>query len=192
MRELLHPDTYRRTLDGGAYSGDTASELLSLAPSMTEIVAIEPDRRNCKRLLRYAETERRVTPIPAALLDRVGEIEFAVSGNRNATLGAGSYGAKRESIPTVTVDSIGGRFDYIKLDVEGAEREALFGAKETIARYRPELLVSLYHRSEDLFALPLLMKTLCEGYDFYLRRNECLPAWELHLLAIPCEKGGRL
>lgn len=192
MRELLHPDTYRRTLDGGAYSGDTASELLSLAPQISEIVAVEPDRRNFKKLSRYAEGECRVTPISAALYSSVGELAFAVSGNRNATLGAGSYGAKRESIPTVTVDSIGGRFDYIKLDVEGAEAEALFGAKETIARYRPELLVSLYHRSEDVFALPLLMKTLCDGYDFYLRRNECLPAWELHLLAIPCEKGKRL
>ena len=191
MRELLHPETYLRTLDGGAYSGDTAAELLSLAPNIDEIVAIEPDRRNYKRLLRYAETERRVTPMQAALYDTVGEIEFSVSGNRNATLGAGSYGAKRESISTVTVDSIGGHIHFIKLDVEGAEREALLGAKETIRRERPELLVSLYHRSEDVFALPLLMKTLCDGYDFYLRRNECLPAWELHLLAIPQEKGKR-
>ena len=190
MRELLHPERYRRTLDGGAYSGDTAAELLSLAPCLSEIVCLEPDRRNFRRLSRYAEGERRVTPIHAALLDRVGECELSVSGNRNATIGVGSFGAKRESVASVSIDSIGGRFDFIKLDVEGAERPALLGATKTIARYRPELLVSAYHRSEDLFALPLLLAELCDEYDFYLRRNECLPAWEVHLLAIPREKGG--
>jgi FkbM family methyltransferase len=189
MRELLSPARYRRTLDGGAYSGDTAQDLLRLAPHLREIVAIEPDRRNFRRLSRFAEEEQRVTPINAALLNSVGEIEFSVSGNRNATLGVGSHGAKRELVPTLTVDSLPGTFDFIKLDVEGAEKEALLGAKETILRDRPELLVSLYHRSEDLFVLPLLLHELCDQYDFYLRRNECLPAWELHLLAIPCEKG---
>ena len=187
MRELLHPERYRRTLDGGAYSGDTASALLDLSDSIEEIVAVEPDRRNFKRLLRYAEGEGRATvrPVSAALLDRVDELALSVSGNRNATLGPGSYGAKRELVPTVTVDSLGGRFDFIKLDVEGAEREVLLGARETIRRDRPELLISLYHRSEDIFALPLLARELCDQYDFYLRRNECLPAWELHMLAVP-------
>ena len=192
MRELLHPETYFRTLDGGAYSGDTAAALLAAARSIREIVALEPDPKNLKRLLRYAETEPRVKPLWAALLDRVGETELAVSGNRNATVGRGSFGARRETVPSVSVDSIGGRFDFIKLDVEGAERQALLGARETIARYRPELLVSAYHRSEDVFALPLLLRELTEEYDFYFRRNECLPAWELHLLAVPREKGSRL
>ncbi len=192
MRELLHPEKYRRTLDGGAYSGDTAAELLSVAPNASEVVCLEPDRRNFRRLSRYAEVEGRVTPIHAALFDRVGESEMSVSGNRNASLGCGSFGAKREPVSTVSVDSIGGRFDFIKFDIEGAEKEALLGARETISRYRPELLVSVYHRSEDVFALPLLLRELCDGYDFYFRRNECLPAWELHLLAIPKEKGSRL
>ena len=191
MRELLHPEAYRRTLDGGAYSGDTAKELLSLSPAIEEIVALEPDRKNYKRLVRYAETEPRVNAICAALLDADGEIEFSVSGNRNATLGAGSHGAKRELVRTLRIDSLPGRFDFIKLDVEGAEMQALLGARETILRDRPELLVSLYHRSEDVFALPLLLSEICDQYDFYLRRNECLPAWELHLLAIPREKGNR-
>ena len=186
---ILHPDGYRRALDGGAYSGDTASALLDVAPNLLEIVAVEPDRRNYKRLCRYAEgeTRARVTPMHAALLDGVGEALFSVSGNRNATLGAGSYGAKQESVPTVSVDSVGAGFDFIKLDVEGAERDALLGAVKTVAECRPELLVSVYHRSEDLFALPHLLSELCPDYRFYLRRDECLPAWERNLLAVPCE-----
>lgn len=187
---ILHPERYKRTLDGGAYRGDTAEKLLSVAKGVREIVAFEPDPRTFRHLAAYAEREQRcrVRAISAALSDRVGEASFSVSGNRNATLAAGgSFGAQRRTVPTVTVDSIGGELDYLKLDVEGAERQALLGAEETIAKHRPELLISLYHRSEDLFALPLLAASLCPGYRFFLRRNECIPAWELDLLAVPEE-----
>lgn len=187
LSDILHYGSYRIALDGGAYSGDTASALLDSAPSVREIVALEPDRRTFRRLCRYAEGERRatVTPIRAALCGEVGTRLFSVSGNRNSTLGVGSYESSRETVEAVTVDSLALDLDYIKLDVEGAEREALLGARETIHRCRPELLVSVYHRSEDIFALPLLLRELCPDYDFYLRRNECLPAWELNLLAVP-------
>ena len=51
------------------------------------------------------------------------------------------------------------------MDVEGAEREALWGACQTIARYNPRLMVALYHRNEDLFELPLLVHKLNSKYS---------------------------
>ena len=39
-------------------------------------------------------------------------------------------------------------------DVEGAEKEAILGSLETIEKHRPALMISLYHRSEDIFSLP--------------------------------------
>ena len=79
--------------------------------------------------------------------------------------------------------------DYVKYDVEGAEREALLGSAALIRRHRPELLVSAYHRSEDLLILPPLLRELCgDGYRFYLRRFPYLPAWDLNLYAIPDER----
>ena len=192
LSDILHYGRYRTALDGGAYSGDTAAALLDRAASLRELLALEPDRRTFRRLSRYAEGERRarVIPICAALCDEVGSRTFSVSGNRNSTLGVGSFESSRETVGTLTVDSLDRDLDYIKLDVEGAEREALLGARKTILRCRPELLVSVYHRSEDIFALPLLLRELCPDYDFYLRRDECVPAWELNLLAVP--KGGSL
>lgn len=46
---------------------------------------------------------------------------------------------------------------YLKMDVEGAEREAIAGARQTIERERPKLNIAAYHRSEDFFELPLLI-----------------------------------
>ena len=75
--------------------------------------------------------------------------------------------------------------DYVKYDVEGAETEALLGSRDTIRRHSPALLVSAYHRSADLFRLPLLVHDLNPAYKLYLRRMAGVPAWDINLYAVP-------
>ena len=76
----------------------------------------------------------------------------------------------------------GARVDYIKYDVEGSEREALDGSIQTLTAHAPTLLVSLYHRSEDLFILPLHIQKIAPHYNgFYLRRMAGVPAWDINL-----------
>ena len=65
-----------------------------------------------------------------------------------------------------------------------AEKEAIEGALETIEKHRPALMISLYHRSEDIFEIPLYISENYPQYDLYLRRTECLPAWEINLCAV--------
>src|SRR5207253_3138935 len=60
------------------------------------------------------------------------------------------------------------RIDFIKMDIEGAELPALQGAAETLRRWRPRLAISLYHRQEDIFTIPLYLKSLELDYAFYL------------------------
>ena len=69
----------------------------------------------------------------------------------------------------------------LKLDVEGAERAALEGARLTLEAERPALAVALYHRTADIFALPLLLAGYYPEGGFRLRRARCLPGWELTL-----------
>ena len=76
----------------------------------------------------------------------------------------------------------GAKVDYIKYDVEGAEREALIGSTQTILAHHPTLMVSLYHRNEDIFDLPILIHERFPQYKkFYLRRLKGVPAWDLNL-----------
>ena len=83
------------------------------------------------------------------------------------------------------IDSIDGeKIDYIKYDVEGAEAEALQGSERTILRDKPSLLVSLYHRSRDIFELTNELAAKYPFYKMYLRRLKCLPAWEIDLILI--------
>ena len=71
----------------------------------------------------------------------------------------------------------------IKMDVEGAEREAICGAAQTIRRYHPRLNIAAYHRGADFFQLPLLVHGLCPSYRLYLRHHPYVPAWDTNLYA---------
>ena len=186
IRNCLHPNDYRFCVDLGAYVGDTAEMMVKLFPLLQRVDAWEPDPKTFKKLERYAETEPRVNPLMSASLDYTGSVDFAVSGNRNAGIDAPG---KVAAVPCTAPDDlyIQNPPDFIKIDVEGAERPTLLGAQQTIRRHRPDLLISLYHRSEDLFDLPLLLHQICPDYRMYLRRDKGVPAWDI-VLAATCRQ----
>ena len=184
MRELLHLDDYKVAVDAGAYDGDTACELVELCPHIERIYAFEPDRRNFRKLCAYAEGEGRVLPINAAVWKESATLVFDDSGNRNAGVDDGTARRKAE-VKALAVDDVRGdeRIDYIKYDVEGSEREAIEGSARIIREQKPDLLISLYHRTEDLHELILQVKELCPEYRLYVRRYPYIPAWDLNLYA---------
>ncbi|MBQ4116239.1 MAG: FkbM family methyltransferase [Clostridia bacterium] len=181
---LLSPDSYKICVDCGAYNGDTAKEMIFRCKNVSKIFALEPDKRNFKKLSAFAETDERLIPINAASWNENTVLNFDSSGNRNAN--PFSLNSKKTvEIEAKTVDGIcNNTADYIKYDVEGAERQALLGSKDTIANCSPDLLVSVYHRNQDLFDLPLLINELNPNYKLYLRKFKYVPAWDLNLYAI--------
>ncbi|MBQ9784136.1 MAG: FkbM family methyltransferase [Clostridia bacterium] len=192
-REIVCPTEIGAAADLGAYNGDTVRELIEKSgDNVQKIYAVEPDARNHKKLAAYAEEETRccVIPVHAGAWSESTTLTFDKSGNRNASFGKNrsqvlaSRPIKTVEIPAEPLDRIlnGARVDYVKYDVEGSEKEALIGSCETIQKHTPTLLVSLYHRSEDLFALPLMIRSLFPAYNrYYLRRVRGIPAWDLNL-----------
>lgn len=59
---------------------------------------------------------------------------------------------------------------FIKMDIEGAEIEAIRGAENVIRRCKPKLAISVYHKRNDMFEIPLLLHQMYPGYKFYLRQ----------------------
>lgn len=57
--------------------------------------------------------------------------------------------------------------DYIKMDIEGYEKEALLGAASYLRDRETILAISAYHRPDDFFAIPLCIQELCGGYGFF-------------------------
>ena len=211
-RHILHAEEFLTAADLGAYNGDSIRDLRQYAPDLREVIAMEPDRRNFRKLTEYATALREagdsltVHPVQAGAWSHTATLTFHGSGNRNAGLtdtpaeAKGSilpstadnpYFGKTAEVPVTALDTVeeeifGGHahMDYIKYDVEGAEAEALLGSRRIIERDAPALLVSAYHRSADLFRLPLLVHELNPDYKLYLRRMAGVPAWDINLYAI--------
>ena len=78
------------------------------------------------------------------------------------------------------------RLDFVKMDIEGAELDALLGARETLKRFQPQLAIAIYHRAEDLYQIPNFIESLNLGYQFYLK-HPTAAGFETVLLAC-CEK----
>jgi hypothetical protein len=70
------------------------------------------------------------------------------------------------------------------MDIEGAELDALLGARQMIKEHTPILAICLYHAQEHLWKIPLLIQSFSDQYSFYLRRysDEC---WETVCYAVP-------
>ncbi len=190
MYALLMKRDIRAYIDAGAYNGDTLREALHYFNGLRAAVLFEPDRKNFKKLSVFVENinDIDILALNVATWSECRDGEFSVSGNRNSSVSATpSYENKNEKIELKTIDSLKLPFvDYIKYDVEGAEYEALVGSAETIDKCHPVLLISLYHKSRDLFFLINYMKEIYGGeYSFFLRRLRSVPAWDINLILIP-------
>ena len=57
------------------------------------------------------------------------------------------------------------------MDIEGAEKQAILGAKSIIQEQNPILALSIYHKPEDFWELPLLIKSINKKCRMYIRHH---------------------
>ena len=81
-----------------------------------------------------------------------------------------------EEAETITIDDFCEeknlqKLDFIKMDIEGAERDALEGARKSIQRFKPKLAISGYHRDDDFFVLSNLILDIEPSYKLYIRHH---------------------
>ena len=211
-KHILHAEDFHTVADLGAYNGDSIRDLRQYTPRLQTVIAFEPDRRNFRKLGEYATALKEagdtlaIYPVQAGAWSETTTLVFQASGNRNAgiadapteaqghilpTTANNPYFGKTAEVPVTSLDTVceevlpaDTHLDYIKYDVEGAEAEALLGSRRIIERDAPALLVSAYHRSADLFRLPLLVHELNPRYKLYLRRMAGVPAWDINLYAV--------
>lgn len=189
MRELIAPHAHEHFVDAGAYNGDTVRELLSYTgEDFGNILALEPDRRNYKKLAAYMEDLGAAARcVPVAAWSEKATLAFAQRSGRQAALSDTGEPIPADSIDNLLEENPAGgasSVTLVKYDVEGAERQALLGSARTIEKHRPRLIVAAYHRVEDMHELIPLVKKLRPDYKIYLRRHPYYPAWDINLYCI--------
>lgn len=168
-------------VDLGAYNGDTVEEFLCQTNNTyNKIYALEPDAKNYKKLVKSIDGLPDIFAFKAAAWECDTTLTFANKAGRQSSLSESGI-----ETPARSVDSIlcGNSCTLLKMDVEGAEKKAILGAKVTIENFSPKLMISLYHRNEDLFELPLLIHEINPNYKLYIRHQLYIPAWETNLYA---------
>lgn len=178
---LLSPKSGEVYVDCGAFIGDTIAAYLRHASDYKRIYAIEPDGRSFKKLSAYLASLERAEGINAPLSDKVESARFVKCGSRGSHISD-----EGEEVRTLSLDSLFADCgaDYVKIDVEGAEAAVIEGARQLISVHRPKLLLSCYHRAEDIFALPLQVLAIRPDYKIHLWHPMYLPPWDASFIFV--------
>ena len=169
--------------DLGAYRGDTLLEVNGIC-ALERAYAFEPDKKSFEKLKTNTDGIKNVSYFNCAVGEKDGLTVFEQSRGRGSAVGK-----KGETIQLKSIDSAlsGERVTYIKFDVEGNEKNALLGAKNTIGKHLPKMKIAAYHRCGDIFSLPILINEISKKYNLYLRHEPSLPDWDTDIFAVPKE-----
>jgi FkbM family methyltransferase len=162
-------------VDCGAFDGDTVRQVISLAPSgFQAIYSIEADATSNEKMSSYIaslpwEIGSKIHMLDCAVGKTQCIVHFAFSGSLTSKMG--SEGREVQCMP---IDDLFPQvpITILKMDIEGAETDALEGARKVIARDRPLLAICIYHTQHDLWTVPLLIRALLPAHCLYLRAYE--------------------
>jgi len=172
-REGAHvaPEIGDVVIDGGGSLGDSALWFAHRVGSAGRVFSFEIEPAH----LTVFNENLSLNPSLAGRVELVTEALHARSGSRTGT-------APTRSIDDFVAARGLDRVDFLKLDIDGAETDALAGAVETLRRFRPRLAIAVHSRPEDLGVTPAHVLGLGLGYRIFL--GQYAPgAWETTLFA---------
>lgn len=133
--------TYGTVVDGGANIGDHTIEYAMMVGERGSVLAFEPNAAAMECLTYNLRNYPQVRFIQSGL----GESKYGARLHRSPNVGA-SHLAKSDDaeISVIALDELNlSELHFMKLDIEGFETFALQGAKDTIARCRPVMLLEV-------------------------------------------------
>jgi FkbM family methyltransferase len=176
VNELTNPHDIVRpgdiVMDCGAHVGVYTYFALRRGASM--VVAIEPDPVNAECYRRNYAGEiaaGRVVLVEKGVWSSAGKLslhESSLNSGSNSVVAGGPGPAV--TIEVTTIDALVNELrlpavNFIKMDIEGSEREALKGAQATLRRSKPRLMLDAYHRPDDPEVLPALLRQARGDYQ---------------------------
>jgi FkbM family methyltransferase len=164
--EVLLFSTEEYYCDCGVFDGETVFKMKKIG--FLGAYCFEPDPINFTVCQSRFKNENNVKIINAAVWNKRERVQFA------SELKGGSAITNKGKIlvETVRLDDYfqNKEVTFIKMDIEGAEREALEGAKDILKNKAPKLAIAAYHKMSDLWNLPIDIKKYNNNYKVFVRR----------------------
>jgi len=178
-------------VDCGAFDGDTIREFLQHQKKFSgKILAYEPDPINFQKLEDYVSglpepIRKGITTKQAAVGFCGQKVHFVSTGTvASRVIENGEIEMNCDCIDQQTKDCAP---SFIKMDIEGAEIDALNGASKAVQGYRPILAICVYHKPDHLWKIPMLISSYSDNYRFYLRPHD-EEGWDLVCYAVQPER----
>lgn len=188
--DLFEPDENEIIVNAGCLDCKTDIEMIKWGQgNVKKIFAIEPDpnsARLCRKVIAENSIGNIVTLVEKGAWSRKKILKINSSPDAIGSGKIGKWGGGgRTTIEADAIDNIVGEeaITFIKMDIEGAELQALKGAKRTIFRNKPKLAICIYHNDSDIYRIPAYILSIVPEYRFYIRHYNS-NAWETVLYAI--------
>jgi len=165
-------------IDAGGCYGDTALYFAHKVGTNGRVFSFEFMPNNIsifqKNLALNPELKSRVKIVPHPVWSTSALTLFVEGVGPASRITSTPKSTSSTQVETLSIDELANReclerIDFIKMDIEGAELEALMGAETVIRRDRPKLAISVYHKLHDFWSIPQWIESLDLGYRFYLR-----------------------
>lgn len=163
---------FQRYIDCGAFDGDTLRDLNQLKGKVEKVALFESDMSTFKELQKMIGNDSQIYAEEMSLYPcGVWSDTVKLRANNGMELNSHISDDGDDIIQCVAIDQVLKGFNptFVKIDVEGAEYQALTGARNTITENKPDMVISLYHDLRDIWELPLFIKSWDLGYKFYIR-----------------------
>ena len=154
-------------IDAGGFEGETSIEFIKHCKNFQEIHFFEPEEKNMNKAKQVLQQTGNVYYYPFGLSDTGETCLFCGDGSISSISDTGNIkinvDCMDELLPCNTTPT------FIKMDIEGAEKKALAGAKKIIMRHHPRLAVCVYHKGNDLWRIPEQILSYYPDYKMFLR-----------------------
>lgn len=173
--EVVAGDT---VIDAGGCYGDTALYFSHRVGTNGRVFSFEFMPNNIKifeeNLSLNSELAGKIEIVPNPLWSSSGQKLYVEGVGPASRVTSTRTDPLSKEVETLCIDELAHRDDiervhFIKMDIEGAELEALKGAEAVIRRDKPKLAISVYHKLDDFWRIPLWIQSLGLEYCFFLR-----------------------
>jgi len=153
-------------VDGGGFDGDTTLKFIDKVNNKyKKILFFEPDEDSFLKAQENLKKYENIEFIKKGLYSKSAVFRFNSSGGLGSTIDQNG----NVRIEVASIDEVlDKKADYIKMDIEGVELEALKGTKKQLEQ-GVQLAISLYHKNVDIWEIPEYIKQINPDYKFYLR-----------------------
>ncbi|VAW67151.1 hypothetical protein MNBD_GAMMA09-3017 [hydrothermal vent metagenome] len=152
-------------VDIGGFDGYTSIEFINRCPDYNSVYFFEPDETNIAIAKNRLEKFKNIIFNPIGASNKKETLNFDTRGSASKISKDGSSSINVDKLDNIIKKPV----TFIKMDIEGAEKPAIEGAKNIIMAYHPTLAICVYHRFDDFWKIPQLVFSIRDDYDIYLR-----------------------